>query len=229
MNRLSDIQKKLIRQHIDETVHFLETAEELTDHVITAIEDRGLLGAEPSDDALFGAINAVVQSDFGSFYNIRMAEHHRSEVYFENYRGEMRQRFLGWFKVPYVWFIMVLFFIAMYFSHSYLTDKQISSLVLILLGIVPTVFLLFYYLFTLGKKPSIKRKGTMNFSYVPLTFANLFAFHIEHFLSLEKGIFTGYTYSFVYSAVLLTFSAIVALNSISMMKEELPILKYQTK
>lgn len=227
MNRLSDTHKTLVREHINEIVHFLETGEELTDHLITAIEERELLGDDPSDNEVYGAINIVIESDFGGFYTVLMDEQERSKVYFNNYRKALWKRLLTWFRMPYVWFVIMLFFVAMYYSYTYLPEQQIRISIWIILGLVPTVSIMLYYLFTLRNKPSFKRQGIMSFSIMPML-ANLLTFQLENLLPFEQSFFTGYTYSFIYAGVLITISCMVALTAVAMIKEELLILKYRT-
>ncbi|WP_028298398.1 hypothetical protein [Olivibacter sitiensis] len=216
---LTKEQEIYIKNYVNLMVDYRETYEELSDHLISALENSDFR----DEGELREALTVVMDEDFGGAYEIVMQERERSKLLVSKLGKEHFKGFLVSLSRPWIWLVLVATFFASQRMAVSISSVQLYKSCLAIM-ILPTLVFGLYKFVTIKGKKSIKEKAVFNMAFLMLSMNQMVVlFFNEVLIDFSEG---NKVFVLLLPVVLIYAYSI---SIISFMNKEIQVIKHLVK
>ncbi|QKJ31446.1 hypothetical protein HQ865_17290 [Mucilaginibacter mali] len=136
--KITSEQETHLRKYLRDAMRYRETCEEVYDHVLTALQNRGYTGTFEE------AVNQILREDFGGYDNLRQMEDDAKNAAVKSGISKYLGFYMGYFKWPRLIYVLV-YAALIYLFFGYARLAIILEAMVALTVITPCVLSLMRY------------------------------------------------------------------------------------
>ncbi|WP_028298397.1 hypothetical protein [Olivibacter sitiensis] len=200
-------QQAYIKDYVYKVVTYQETYEEVSDHLITALDGRRF----STENELAAAMLQIIEDDFGGLPQIISAERNFSRELAERWKIVHVRELRSFLRNAWFWCGLAVIFFVLYKGLLTHYDNKIVLVLYFLFATLPLMYQLPFRLAQWGKKKSIKNRALdLIGSRLTFSFSSLLII-LSSDIGRELGDFIKYVYSFVLFFLIVCCTLIVRL------------------
>lgn len=188
--KLTEIQKQEIADYVAANTVYIETYNELYDHVLSALAE------EDQDTFHMGLVTDVINSDFGDVKQIRQQEENTRQALYGSFSKMLKRELLNTFRFPAIMHNLALLSLGLLFYFGEASSQTIVSVTIagsLIILLIPLLLFVYkaYILERREAKPSVSNYALRYNALFGLNTATLvfyLSFSWDVLTALEPGI-----------------------------------------